>query len=91
VSLDETIRQRTLLYLLMVVVSAALFVGAVYLGRRLALRMGPWNATLAAAGSYIVVIAVVMMSSRRLRSIITRVPIVTRIGIPTAVGGRIVK
>ena len=61
VSLDETIRQRTLLYLLMVVVSAALFVGAVYLGRRLAVRMGPWNATLAAAGSYIVVIAVVML------------------------------
>jgi predicted cobalt transporter CbtA len=61
VSLDETIRQRTLLYLLMVVVSAAFFVGAVYLGRRLAVRMGPWNATLAAAGSYIVVIAVVML------------------------------
>ena len=33
VSLDETIRQRTLLYLLMVVLSAALFVGAVWLGR----------------------------------------------------------
>ena len=61
VSLDETIRQRTLLYLLMVVVSAALFVGAVYLGRRLAGRMGTWNATLAAAGSYILAIAVVML------------------------------
>ena len=36
VSLDETIRQRTLLYLLMVVLSAALLVAAVYLGRRLA-------------------------------------------------------
>ena len=33
-SLDETIRQRTLLYLLMVVLSAALFVAAVYLGRQ---------------------------------------------------------
>jgi predicted cobalt transporter CbtA len=61
VSLDETIRQRTLLYLLMVVVSAALFVGAVYLGRRLAGRMGTWNATLAAAGSYFVGITVVML------------------------------
>ncbi len=61
VSLDETIRQRTLLYLLMVVLSAALLVGAVYLGRRLAMRMGPWNATLAAAGSYIVTVAVVML------------------------------
>jgi predicted cobalt transporter CbtA len=61
VSLDETIRQRTLLYLLMVVVSAALFVGAVYLGRRLAGRMGTWKATLATAGSYIVAITVVML------------------------------
>ncbi len=61
VSLDETIRQRTLLYLLMVVVSAALLVGAVYLGRRLVSRLGTWNATLAAAGSYLVAIAVVML------------------------------
>jgi hypothetical protein len=61
VSLDETIRQRTLLYLLMVVLSAASFVGAVYLGRRLAARLGGWNATLAAAGAYIVAIAVVML------------------------------
>jgi predicted cobalt transporter CbtA len=61
VSLDETIRERTLLYLLMVVVSAALLVGAVYLGRQLAQRMGAWNATLAAAGTYIVAVAVVML------------------------------
>jgi predicted cobalt transporter CbtA len=60
VSLDETIRQRTLLYLLMIVVSAALFVGAVYLGRRLVSRLGAWNATLAAAGAYVVAIAVVI-------------------------------
>ena len=61
VSLDETIRQRTLLYLLMVVLSAALFVGAVNLGRRLAERLGAWNATLVAAGSYIVAVAAVML------------------------------
>ena len=61
VSLDETIQQRTLLYLLMVVLSAVLFVGAVYLGRRLVERLGTWNATLAAAGAYIVAIAVVML------------------------------
>ncbi len=61
VSLDETIRQRTLLYLLIVVLSAALFVGAVYLGRRLVERLGAWNATLAAAGAYIVAVAVVML------------------------------
>ena len=61
VSLDETIRQRTLLYLLMVVLSAALLVAAIYLGRRLAKRLGAWNATLVAAGAYIVAAAVVML------------------------------
>ena len=61
VSLDETIRQRTLLYLLLVVLSAALLVGAVYLGRRLAERLGAWNATLVGAGAYIVAVAVVML------------------------------
>ncbi|AMO59293.1 putative integral membrane protein [Mycolicibacterium phlei] len=61
VSFDETIRQRTLLYLLMVVASAALLVGAVYLGRRLVQRLGAWNATLAAAGSYVLAVAVLML------------------------------
>ncbi len=60
-SLDETIRQRTLLYLLMVVLSATLFVAAVYLGRRLAEKLGAWNAALAAAGAYIVASAIVML------------------------------
>jgi predicted cobalt transporter CbtA len=61
VSLDETIHQRTLLYLLMVVVSAALLVGAVYLGRQLVARLGSWNATLVAAGGYVVAMAIVML------------------------------
>lgn len=61
VSLDETIQQRTLLYLLMVVVSAALLVAAVYLGRQLVARFGTWNATLLAGGAYIVAVAVVML------------------------------
>ncbi|MBJ7340930.1 CbtA family protein [Mycolicibacterium sp.] len=61
VSLEETIRQRTLLYLLMVVVSAAMFLGAVYLGRRLVSRLGAWNATLVAAAGYVVAMAVVML------------------------------
>lgn len=60
-SLDETIRQRTLLYLLTVVLSVALLVGAVYLGRRLVARLGTWNAALAAAGAYVVAVAVVMV------------------------------
>lgn len=60
-SQDETIQQRTLLYLLMVVLSAALLAGAVYLGRRLVSRLGGWNAGLAAAGAYVASIAVVML------------------------------
>ena len=60
-SLAETIRQRTLLFLLMVVFSAAVLVAAVYVGRRLAPRFGAWNATLMAAGSYVVAVAVVIL------------------------------
>ena len=60
-SLDETLRQRTLLYLLMVAMSAALLVGAVYLGRRLQERLGTWNATLAGAGAYVVASSVLML------------------------------
>jgi predicted cobalt transporter CbtA len=60
-SLEETIRQRTLLYLLMVVLSAVLMVAAVYLGRNLVQRYGGWSATLIAAGSYVAAISVVML------------------------------
>ncbi|HYZ69900.1 MAG TPA: CbtA family protein, partial [Mycobacterium sp.] len=55
------IRQRTLLYLLMVVLSAALLVAAVYLGHRLTAQYGQWSATLIAAATYLVAIAVVML------------------------------
>ena len=61
VSLEETIRQRTLLYLLMVVLSAALFAAAVWLGRNLAERFGAWSATLIATAGYVVAVAVVMV------------------------------
>ena len=56
-----TISQRTLLYLLMVGLSAVLMVAAVYLGRQLVARLGAWNAALAGAGSYVVAVAVVML------------------------------
>lgn len=62
VSLDETIRQRTLLYLMMVVLSVVLLAGAVWLGRNLLERFGPWSASLIAAAAYIVGIAVVMVA-----------------------------
>ncbi|MCH9734534.1 MAG: CbtA family protein [Actinomycetia bacterium] len=60
-SLDETIRQRTLLYLLMVALSAAALVGAVYLGRRLVARLGAWNATVTATGAYVLAVATLML------------------------------
>ena len=60
-SLTETIQQRSLLYLLMVGVSALLMAAAVYLGRQLNARLGAWNATLAAAGAYLVAVLIVMV------------------------------
>jgi predicted cobalt transporter CbtA len=60
-SLEETIRQRTLLYLLMVVLSAALLAAAVYLGHRLVAQYGRWSATVIGSGAYVVAIAVVML------------------------------
>ena len=53
----ETIRERTGLYLLMVVLSIVLAIGGVWLGRRLAGRLGSWNATLVGAGAYLAGIA----------------------------------
>ena len=61
VSLDETIRQRTLLYLMMVVLSVVLLAAAVWLGRNLIQRYGAWSATLIAAAAYVVAVAIVML------------------------------
>ncbi len=61
VSADETLNQRTLLYVLIVGISIALMVAAVFLGRRLAPKLGTWNAALAAAGAYLVAVAVVYL------------------------------
>jgi predicted cobalt transporter CbtA len=60
-SLDSTITQRTLLYLLMVGLSVLLMVSAVYLGRQLVPRLGAWNATLVAGGAYLLAVFVVML------------------------------
>ncbi|MEV5510995.1 CbtA family protein [Streptomyces orinoci] len=56
----ETIKDRGNLYLVMVVCSVVFLVGAVWLGKRLQARFGNWNATLLAAGAYIVAIGIVM-------------------------------
>ncbi|HEV7853422.1 MAG TPA: CbtA family protein [Mycobacterium sp.] len=62
VGLDETIRARTLLYLMMVVLSAVLLAAAVWLGRRLVERFDAWSATLIAAAAYVVAVAIVMLA-----------------------------
>ncbi|ETW24183.1 cobalt transporter [Mycobacterium gastri 'Wayne'] len=57
----DTIGSRTLWYLVMVLASAVLAIAAVWLGRRLAARLGVWNAGLIAAGAYVVAVALVML------------------------------
>lgn len=54
----DTIGKRTTLFFLMIVVSVLLAVVAVIAGRRLAPRLGNWNAAVAAGGGYAVAVAV---------------------------------
>ncbi|MFF5763893.1 CbtA family protein [Streptomyces tanashiensis] len=54
----DTIGKRTTLFFLMILLSVLLGVAAVIAGRRLAPRLGNWNATLAAGGGFIVVTAI---------------------------------
>lgn len=61
-SLEETIRERSGLYLLMVVLSLCFAVGAVLLGRHLVRRYGAWSSTLIGTGAYVVAMAVVMLA-----------------------------
>jgi hypothetical protein len=56
---DET-ATRTGAYLLLVGLSLVLIIGAVWVGRRLAARLGSWNATLLGAAAYMVGIAAAM-------------------------------
>jgi uncharacterized membrane protein YagU involved in acid resistance len=60
-SLDDTIGQRTGLYVLLMALSVVLGVGAVVVRERLLPRLGGWNATLAAGAGYVVVIGIVMV------------------------------
>ncbi|MFF2327432.1 MULTISPECIES: CbtA family protein [unclassified Streptomyces] len=52
----DTIGRRTTLFFLMVALSVLLAVAAVILGKRLAPRLGNWNATIAASAAYVLVI-----------------------------------
>jgi predicted cobalt transporter CbtA len=56
----DTIKERSGLYLLMILLSVALAVAALWLGRRLAPKLGDWTATVTALGGYVVAVGVVM-------------------------------
>jgi predicted cobalt transporter CbtA len=55
----DTIGMRTAAYFLLIVFSVAATVLAVQIGRRLSIRYGAWNASLLAAGLFIVVMSAV--------------------------------
>ncbi|WP_406813842.1 CbtA family protein [Mycobacterium sp. M23085] len=57
----DTIGTRTGWYLVMVLVSVVLAIGAVWLAGRLAARFGAWNAKLLAAAAYLVAVVVVAL------------------------------
>ena len=56
----DTIRDRGALWILLVVVSVVVLIGAVVLGQRLQERLGTWNAMLVAAAAAVVVLGIVM-------------------------------
>jgi predicted cobalt transporter CbtA len=58
---DDTIRQRSTFYLLMIVASVLFLVLAVWLGKRLQARFGTWNATLIAGAVFIAATAIVVL------------------------------
>lgn len=57
----ETIKERTTLYVTMVVCSVLFLALAVFLGQKLKPRFGNWTATLIAIGAFIVAIGIVML------------------------------
>ena len=58
---EDTIRQRSGLYLLMVAASVLLLVLSAWLGKRLRPRLGTWYATLIAGAVFVAAIGVVML------------------------------
>ncbi|QIS21170.1 CbtA family protein [Nocardia terpenica] len=57
----ETIKERTGLYVAMVVLTGVLLLGAIWLGRKLQARLDTWTATIAAGMAFVVAIGVVMV------------------------------
>jgi hypothetical protein len=58
---EETIGSRTLLYVVLVVVSVAALAGAAYAAARLTPRLGTWNAWIVAGLGFVAVMAIVML------------------------------
>ncbi len=58
---EDTIQQRSSFYLLLVAASVLLLVLSVWLGKRLQLRYGNWNATLIAGGAFVAAIGLIML------------------------------
>ncbi|MFJ4775386.1 CbtA family protein [Streptomyces sp. NPDC088762] len=54
----DTAARRTALYLLMIALSALLAAGTLILGRRLAPRLGNWNASVAAGAAFVLVVGI---------------------------------
>lgn len=57
----DTIGKRTMLFVLMIVLSVLLGTGAVLLGRRLAPAWGNWNASIAAGAAFFAAVAIAMV------------------------------
>jgi hypothetical protein len=57
---EETISTRSALYLIMIAGSILFLLGALWLGRRLAPRLGNWNAVLIAAAGFVVLAGILM-------------------------------
>lgn len=57
----DTLDQRTILYLLMIVIAVGAAIVAIQLGKALSGHIGTWNATLAGIGAYVVFIAAVQL------------------------------
>lgn len=70
---QDTIKERSALYLVMVAASIVLFALALLLGRRLQARWGNWTATLAAIGAFVVTIGIVMALLPQLGMLATNV------------------
>ncbi|MFD7263296.1 CbtA family protein [Streptomyces sp. NPDC059874] len=54
----DTAARRTALYLLMIALSALLAAGALILGRRLAPKLGNWNASAVAGGGFVLLVGI---------------------------------